>query len=97
MAEARRRAGANCSIVVGGVAEIFLQSECVTCLLFFSPHHPPIGRPRRFHSPPTHLPPHPADEKTECVRLRKGFIREALRNGYDLVPMFHFGNTRIYK
>lgn len=60
--KAKQDAGGNCSIVVGGVAEIFLQNDT-----------------------------------TEQLQLRKGFIREALRNGYDLVPMFHFGATRMYK
>lgn len=57
-----KREGQHCSIVVGGVAEIFLQNGA-----------------------------------TEQLQLRKGFIREALRNGYDLVPMFHFGATRMYQ
>ncbi|KAM3571818.1 hypothetical protein VYU27_006156 [Nannochloropsis oceanica] len=60
VAEAKQQ-GQHCSIVVGGVAEIFLQNG-----------------------------------ETEQLQLRKGFIREALRNGYDLVPMFHFGATRMY-
>jgi hypothetical protein len=45
----------------------------------------------------THQRQQQADEEKETLQLRKGFIREALRNGYDLVPMFHFGNTRMYR
>lgn len=33
----------------------------------------------------------------QVVKLRKGFIREALRHGYTLCPMFHYGNDRLYR
>ena len=38
-----------------------------------------------------------ADDEEEMVLLRWGFIREALRNGFDLTPCFHFGNSRLFR
>lgn len=32
-----------------------------------------------------------ACDEAEVVLLRSGFIREAVRNGFDIVPVFHFG------
>jgi diacylglycerol O-acyltransferase 2, plant len=29
------------------------------------------------------------------VRLRRGFIREAIKLGLPIEPVFHFGNTRV--
>lgn len=37
------------------------------------------------------------DDETLTIKLRKGFIREALIHGYALCPMFHFGNDRLYR
>ena len=36
-------------------------------------------------------------DKEERVLVRKGFIREALRNGMDVVPVYHFNHTRIFR
>lgn len=35
-------------------------------------------------------------QKAEKIKMRKGFIREAIRNGYDIVPVYYFGHTNIY-
>lgn len=59
--EVKRSLNAHAAIVVGGVAEMFLQSQ-----------------------------------KVERIKMRKGFIREAIRNGYDIVPVYYFGHTNIF-
>ena len=59
--EVKEKVDAHAAIVVGGVAEMFLQSE-----------------------------------KAENIKMRKGFIREAIRNGYDIVPVYYFGHTNIF-
>ncbi len=35
---------------------------------------------------------HPTEER---VLVRRGFIREALRKGMDVVPVFHFNHTQV--
>lgn len=39
-----------------------------------------------------------SDRKNECLYLRnrKGFIRQALIHGYDIVPVYCFGHTQLY-
>lgn len=39
-----------------------------------------------------------SDRKHECLYLknRKGFIREVIQNGYDIVPVYCFGHTQLY-
>lgn len=34
-------------------------------------------------------------ETEERVLIRRGFLREALRNGMDVVPVFHFNHTQV--
>lgn len=29
------------------------------------------------------------------VLVRRGFIREALKNGMDVVPVYHFNHTQV--
>lgn len=29
--------------------------------------------------------------------LRRGFIREAIKNGYDIIPIYHFNLTKILR
>jgi len=50
------------AIVVGGIAEMFMQYETKEQVL---------------------------------LSRRKGFVRLALQNGVDIVPVFHFGNSRV--
>jgi hypothetical protein len=37
------------------------------------------------------------DDRVERVKLRRGFIRQAIKHGYDIVPMFHFGQSRLFR
>lgn len=39
------------------------------------------------------------DEHKEIIKLkdRKGFVRIAVEAGADLVPCYHFGNSRLFK
>merc|ERR1712130_780087 len=30
------------------------------------------------------------------IKARKGFVKYALQMGYDLVPIYHFGETQLY-
>lgn len=50
------------AVVVGGIAEMFMQYE---------------------------------DKEQVLLASRKGFIKMALSNGVDIVPVYHFGNSRV--
>jgi len=37
------------------------------------------------------------DDEYALIKARKGFVRMAMRHGLPLVPVYVFGNTKIYK